>query len=94
MRAKTRCAADPFLHQDPVVSSCDIDVLSLEAAKSRSPRPPSPARRAEIQKRRCQSSSRTMPNYQADTASVRADAGSDPNTLSQKDAAILMELAP
>ncbi|BGP53427.1 hypothetical protein JCM8202v2_000986 [Rhodotorula sphaerocarpa] len=61
-------------YSDPVVSSCDIDVLSLEAAKSRSPRPPSPARRAEIQKRRY--------------------AGSDPNTLSQKDAAILMELAP
>ncbi|GAA5865790.1 hypothetical protein JCM3774_003094 [Rhodotorula dairenensis] len=58
----------------PVVSSCDIETLSLDAAKSLSPRPPSPTQRAEIQKRRY--------------------AGTNPNTLSQKDAAILMELAP
>ncbi|GAA5979446.1 hypothetical protein JCM10908_002927 [Rhodotorula pacifica] len=58
----------------PVVSSCDIETLSLDAAKTLSPRPPSPTQRAEIQKKRY--------------------AGSNPNTLSQKDAAILMELAP
>lgn len=58
----------------PVVSSCDIETLSLDAAKTLSPRPPSPTQRAEIQKRRY--------------------AGTNPNTLSQKDAAILMELAP
>ncbi|BGP37512.1 hypothetical protein JCM10450v2_001417 [Rhodotorula kratochvilovae] len=60
----------------PVVSSCDIEVLPLEKAKTMVPypRPPSPSRRAEIQKERY--------------------AGTNPNTLSQKDAAILMDFAP
>ncbi|GAA6020104.1 hypothetical protein JCM10207_006256 [Rhodosporidiobolus poonsookiae] len=60
----------------PVVSSCDIDVLPLEVAKTMTPypRPPSPERRAQIQKARY--------------------AGTNPNTLSQKDAAILMDFAP
>jgi hypothetical protein len=60
----------------PVVSSCDIDVLPLDVAQSMTPypRPPSPSRRAQIQKARY--------------------AGTNPNTLSQKDAAILMDFAP
>ncbi|GAA6048147.1 hypothetical protein JCM3770_003684 [Rhodotorula araucariae] len=60
----------------PVVSSCDIEVLPLEKAKTMVPypRPPSPSRRAQIQKERY--------------------AGTNPNTLSQKDAAILMDFAP
>jgi hypothetical protein len=44
---------DDSLPPAPVVSSCDIETLSLDAAKTLSPRPPSPTQRAEIQKRRC-----------------------------------------
>ncbi|GAA6039658.1 hypothetical protein JCM8097_002239 [Rhodosporidiobolus ruineniae] len=60
----------------PVVSSCDIDVLPLDVAQTMTPypRPPTPTRRAQIQKERY--------------------AGTNPNTLSQKDAAILMDFAP
>ncbi|GAA5911326.1 hypothetical protein JCM8208_005220 [Rhodotorula glutinis] len=60
----------------PVVSSCDIEVLPLETAKTMVPypRPPSPSRRAEIQKERY--------------------GGANPNTLSSKDAAILMDMSP
>ncbi|GAA5871266.1 hypothetical protein JCM8547_007237 [Rhodosporidiobolus lusitaniae] len=60
----------------PVVSSCDIEVLPLEVAQTMTPypRPPTPTRRAQIQKERY--------------------AGTNPNTLSQKDAAILMDFAP
>ncbi|BGP18900.1 hypothetical protein JCM10213_005515 [Rhodosporidiobolus nylandii] len=60
----------------PVVSSCDIEVLPLDVAKTMTPypRPPSPSRRAQIQKERY--------------------AGTNPNTLTQKDAAILMDFAP
>ncbi|GAA5948231.1 hypothetical protein JCM3775_001731 [Rhodotorula graminis] len=60
----------------PVVSSCDVEVLPLETAKTMVPypRPPSPSRRAEIQKERY--------------------GGANPNTLSSKDAAILMDMSP
>ncbi|BGP29644.1 hypothetical protein JCM10296v2_001383 [Rhodotorula toruloides] len=60
----------------PVVSSCDIEVLPLDIAQTMTPypRPPSPTRRAQIQKKRY--------------------AGRDPNKLSDKDATILMDLAP
>ncbi|GJN88147.1 hypothetical protein Rhopal_001104-T1 [Rhodotorula paludigena] len=60
----------------PVVSSCDIDVLSLNVAQTMVPypRPPSPERRAQIQK--------------------KTYGGANPNTLTQKDAAILMDFAP
>ncbi|GAA5911366.1 hypothetical protein JCM6882_002357 [Rhodosporidiobolus microsporus] len=60
----------------PVVSSCDIEVLPLDVAQTMTPypRPPTPTRRAQIQKERY--------------------AGTNPNTLSQKDAAILMDFAP
>ncbi|GAA5977063.1 hypothetical protein JCM11641_001289 [Rhodosporidiobolus odoratus] len=60
----------------PVVSSCDIEVLPLDVAKTMTPypRPPSPTRRAQIQKERY--------------------AGTNPNQLTQKDAAILMDFAP
>lgn len=58
----------------PVVSSCDVEVLPLDVAQTMTPRPPSPTRRAQIQKKQY--------------------AGRDPNKLSNKDATILMELAP
>ncbi|BGP22425.1 phospholipid binding protein [Rhodotorula toruloides] len=61
-------------YSTPVVSSCDIEVLPLEIARTTHPRPPSPSRRALIQKKRY--------------------AGRDPNKLSDKDATILMDLAP
>lgn len=85
----------------PVVSSCDIEVLPLETAKTMVPypRPPSPARRAEIQKERC-TSCRTLPlacpfDSTADSSlHAHADGGANPNTLSSKDAAILMDMSP
>ncbi|GAA5924019.1 uncharacterized protein JCM15063_005526 [Sporobolomyces koalae] len=60
----------------PVVSSCDIEVLSLDVAQTMNPRPrpPSPTMREKIQKERY--------------------AGTNPNTLTEKDAAILMDFAP
>ncbi|GAA6063545.1 hypothetical protein JCM10212_002657, partial [Sporobolomyces blumeae] len=60
----------------PVVSSCDVEVLSLDVAQTMNPRPrpPSPTMRAQIQKERY--------------------AGTNPNTLTEKDAAILMDFAP
>ncbi|GAA5873399.1 hypothetical protein JCM16303_001114 [Sporobolomyces ruberrimus] len=60
----------------PVVSSCDVEVLSLDVAQTMNPRPrpPSPTLRSKIQKERY--------------------AGTNPNTLTEKDAAILMDFAP
>lgn len=60
------------------------------------PRPPSPTMRSKIQKERC----KQIGAFSRDDAweltpyCTDADAGTNPNTLTEKDAAILMDFAP
>jgi hypothetical protein len=92
----SRVAEHWFLFADTVVSSCHVDTMPLAVAQAMSPRPrpPSPSERARVQKERCG----LLPPFGSLcrflTPPDSIDAGANPNTLTPKDAKILMEFSP
>lgn len=81
-----------FGQAEAALSSCDIETMPLAVAQAMTPRPrpPSPTERARVQRERCEHTARVAFCSLADLR-LQTDAGTNPNTLSQKDAQLLMD---